>query len=287
VLLHYWLRDKADSVTVSILDAHGNEVRSFASKRDQEAAPTPPTEGEVQQVTGEEEVAEEQLESTVAPWAPSEAGMNRLVWDFRYERPTRLEKKSRSSREEALEGTTGPRAVPAEYQARLSIGDQTLTQSFRVLADPRLSVSAEALKAQFELKLAIRDRISETHTAINQVRRIREQVEEWEKRSGERAPVKEAVRALKDQLKAVEGELINLDFEKPRPGLNRIKEKWDALASMIDESDDAPTRGAQDFYAVLREQLEEQRKKLTELVEGPVKSFSELVQHEGVPAIAP
>jgi hypothetical protein len=136
------------------------------------------------------------------------------------------------------------------------------------------------------MKLAIRDRISEAHTAINQIRRIRSQVEEWETRSADRATVKDAARSLKDQLKAIEGELINLEFEKPRPGLNRIKEKWDALSSMIDESDDCPTRGAQEFYAVLHHQLAEQERKLNELVTGPVKAFSELIQSQAVPAIA-
>jgi hypothetical protein len=286
VIVHYWLREKQESVKLSILDADGNEVRSYSSKRDSADAGPAPTEGEVQQVSGEEEVAEEPLVSTDAPWAPAEAGMNRLVWDFRYEKPTRLATKSRTAREEALESASGPRARPGSYAVRLVVGDQTLTESFAVLADPRLPVSAADLQAQFELKVRIRDRISDTHTAINQIRRIREQVEEWEKRSADRSSVKEAARALRDQLKAIEGELINLDFEKPRPGPNRIKEKWDSLSSMIDESDDVPTRGAHELYDELSRQLDEQRRKLTRLVNGPVKSFSELIQSQGVPVIA-
>ena len=109
---------------------------------------------------------------------------------------------------------------------------------------------------------------------------------EWEKRAADRAAVKEAARSLKDELRAVEAELINLDFEKPRPGLNRIKEKWDALSSMIDESDHAPTTGAHEFYAELKTQLDAQRRKLTRLINGPVKAFSELIHKEGVPPIA-
>jgi photosystem II stability/assembly factor-like uncharacterized protein len=288
VVIHYWLRDRSDAVKVSILDPQGQEARSYAAKRDTTAEPTGPSEGEVQQVSGEEEVVtEEPSEAPDAPWAPGEAGMNRLVWDFRYDKPIKLDKKSRSSREEALEGGTGPRAVPGTYQVRLTVGDNVVaSQSFQVLADPRLPVTAEALKAQFDLKLVIRDRISETHTAINQIRRIRSQVEEWDTRSADRTSVKDAARSLKDQLKAIEGELINLDFEKPRPGPNRIKEKWDALSSMIDESDDKPTRGAQEFYEVLHTQLTDQQGKLEELVTGPVKAFAELIRSQGVPAIA-
>jgi hypothetical protein len=212
--------------------------------------------------------------------------MNRFIWDGRYEKPVKLESKSRSKREEALTGASGPRAIPGNYQVRLSVGDQVFTESFVLLPDPRLKRTPADLQAQFELKAAIRDRSSETHTAINQIRRVREQVEQWEKRSADRPAVQEAARGVKDELRAVEAELINLDFEKPRPGLNRIKEKWDALSSMIDESDDAPTAGAHEVYAELKTALDAQLRKLKRLIDGPVKAFSDLIQKEGVPPVA-
>jgi photosystem II stability/assembly factor-like uncharacterized protein len=287
VIIRYWLRDKADSVRVSILDAQGNEVRAYTSKPDKKPTSDTDTaaEGEVQQVTGEEEVSSEEEAEEQAPWAPNEAGTNNLTWDYRYEKPVKIQGKSRGSREEALESVGGPRAVPGEYRVRLTVGDQTLEEAFRLLPDPRLPVSATELEAQFKLKLAIRDRSSETNTAINQIRRIRQQVEEWEKRAGDRAQIKDAARSLKDQLRSIEAELINIDFEKPRPGPNRIKEKLDALSSMIDESDDAPTRGAQEVYDLLRTQLETQLARLRELIDGPIQSFNQLLRSLEVPPV--
>src|SRR5262249_24356888 len=124
VIIHYWLRDAGQSVRLTLLDAAGDEVRSFTSKR--EPQPSAPSEGEVQQVTGEEEAASEEEEDERGPWAPNAAGMNRFVWDYRYARPSRIESGSRGSREEALENVGGPRAVPGSYQVRLSVGDVTL-----------------------------------------------------------------------------------------------------------------------------------------------------------------
>ncbi|MGI9148353.1 MAG: VPS10 domain-containing protein [Chloroflexota bacterium] len=290
VIIQYWLGGSTppQSVKLSIVDVEGNEVRSFTSKPEKTAArpETTPSEGDVQRAGGEEEVStEDQAPAGEGPWAPNAAGMNRFVWDYRYEKPLKLEIKSRSAREEALEGGTGPRAIPGQYQVRLTVADQTLVQSFAILADPRLPVTLDDLKAQFDLKMAIRDRSSEAHATINLIRRVREQVEAWEKRAADQGGVKDSARALKDQLKAVEGELINLDFEKPRPGTNRVKEKLDALSSMIDESDHAPTRGAHEVYEQLRAQLEEQRRALTELLEGPVKSFGERLTALNIPAI--
>ena len=41
----------------------------------------------------------------------------------------------------------------------------------------------EVSQAQFDLKLAIRDRVSEVHEALNRIHRIRAQVEGWEERA--------------------------------------------------------------------------------------------------------
>lgn len=303
VIIHYWLRDKADSVRLAILDAQGNEVRAFTNKRERKTAEAPPTdsaeaeepaEGEVQQLTGEEEVSSEAELEELGPWAPNEAGMNRFIWDYRYEKPAKIEGKSRGSREEALESVGGPRAAPGEYQVQLTVGEQTLVQRFRLLVDPRLPVNAQDLEAQFELKRSIRDRSSEAHTAINQIRAMRRQIDDWDKRcssgsgsdSEDRAArLKGAAKSARDELKSIEAELINVDFEKPRPGPNRIKEKFDALGSMVDESDDRPTQGAYEVYDMLRGQLEAQLERLKQAVDGPVKSFNELVQSLGIPPV--
>jgi FtsZ-binding cell division protein ZapB len=279
VIIHYWLRDRVDSLSLSILDAAGNEVRKYTSKRVKGDSSENPTEGEVQQVTAEEEVASEDEEEGAGPWAPNAPGMNRLVWDYRYEKPVKIESGSRGSREEALEGVGGPRALPGGYQVQLKVGDQVLTEQFQLVPDPRLPVTAEELRKQFDLKMAIRERTSETNTAVNQIRRLRRQIEDWEKR---KESLREPARALKERLRAIEAELINVDFEKPRPGPNRIKEKLDSLSSMIDESDDAPTRGAFEVYDMLRGQLETQVSALRGVIDGPVAEFNALIAREGL-----
>ena len=240
----------------------------------------------MQQVSGEEEVAEDTAEQGDGPWPSIAAGMNRFVWDYRYARPNTLETTSRGAREEALEAGAGPRAVPGSYRVRLTVGDTVLEEAFALLVDPRIPATQADLQAQFDLKLAIRERISETHAAINQIRRARDQIGEWQKRAGDRAAVRDAGRAALDALRSIEAELINLDFEKPRPGPNRLKEKWDALSAMIDESDDAPTRAAFDVYDMLRGQLESQQARLRDAMAGPVKAFSDAVRAEDIPAVA-
>jgi hypothetical protein len=97
--------------------------------------------------------------------------------------------------------------------------------------------------------------------------------------------VRDAAARLTDALKSVEEDLLNLTSDKPRPGPNRLKEKLEALSSMIDEADAAPTRGAIELYAELRRQLEERRRKLAEVLDEPVRGFNELVGSLGVPPV--
>ncbi len=44
---------------------------------------------------------------------------------------------------------TGPLAPPGTYQVRLTVGDQTLTQPFTLVKDPRVTASDADLQTQF------------------------------------------------------------------------------------------------------------------------------------------
>jgi photosystem II stability/assembly factor-like uncharacterized protein len=260
VVVHYFLKDQPDQpITLRFLDAAGNVIRSFRS------------------------------DAAEPPRAPAQRGANRFVWDLRYERPTRLENGASSdplAQEE--EAATAPRACPGTYQAQLVVGDTTLTEAFVLLKDPRLPATNADLAAQFAMKLAIRDRLSEVHQAINQLRGLRKQIADWEQRAQSHESyerLKEAATALKDRLKAVEGTLINLDEETPRMGTAQLKDKLAALSTMIDESDDAPTEGAHAVFALLEERIAAMRDDMRRLLDDDVRAFNDLVRTLGFPAI--
>jgi hypothetical protein len=299
VIIHYYLKEKpAGTVTLRILDADGNEIRSFTAKKERaadskqqaagDAAGSDSPAAEIQVATGEEEVSIEDEPQDEELWLPVAAGMNRFVWDYRYPKPAKVVDRPGTARQEMMEANVAPKAVPGNYQARLTVGDQTDTEPFTILPDPRLPVSEKDLQAQFDLKLAIRDRLSEANQSLNQIQRVRSQVEEWEKRAkgtDHAARIADAGKTLREQLKAVEGTLINLDADKPQPGVSRIKEKLGALSTMIDESDHPPTKGAGEVYTMLRDQLDEQRKQLQQLLDEHIPSFGDLVQSLAIPPI--
>src|SRR5437763_16251142 len=76
----------------------------------------------------------------------------------------------------------GPVVPPGRYRVQLTVGDQTSAEWFELRKDPRVAASQEDLEAQCTLLLRIRDKLSETHDAINQIRDLKGQIDGWERR---------------------------------------------------------------------------------------------------------
>jgi hypothetical protein len=293
VIIHYWLRETPQGpVSLSILDADGNEIRTYRSKKAEGSKINAADEQDAERMeaTGEEETAsDEEVPADEAPWVTTEPGANRFVWDYRYPGPTKQTSAAGTGgRRPIQDESLMPKAAPGNYQVRLTVGDQSWTQPFTILIDPRLPVSEDDLQAQFALKSAIRDRLSEVHVALNQIDGVRGQLGEWEKRakgSDNAARVRESAKSLRDQLEVIERELVLVDVNKGQPGPAKIKEKLATLSAMIDESDHAPTQGANEVYDMLSDQVAEQRRLLQELMDEHIPGFGDLVQSLAIPPI--
>jgi hypothetical protein len=151
-------------------------------------------------------------------------------------------------------------------------------------------VTDAELAAQFELKRAIRDRLSVVHDLLNQVQRVRRQVEEWETRvkaKGGNPEVSTSAATLGERLAAIEADLLQVNADKPQPGTTRLKERLVGLSAMIDESDHPPTRGADEVFALLGAQVETTQAALRRLIAEDLTRFSDLLHLAGIPPIVP
>lgn len=265
VIFHYALAETANEpLELSIHDASGATLRAFSSKGDGK---------------GEQK-----------PQLPARQGANRFVWDLRYTPVEPLVDDPKANERETRETLAGlaPRTLAGEYEARLRLGETTVSQRFTIVPDERLGVAAEALQEQFTLKQAIYHRVQEIHQMVNQLRRIRKQVVDWSERAKSQenwARWREMADALREKLTALEGQLVNLDEEKLKPGPGRLAERFTILSAMIDESDDAPTRGAQEVFALLDQQTRERRADLDRLLSEDVAAFNAEARNAEVPAV--
>ena len=182
-----------------------------------------------------------------------------------------------------------PLATPGEYRVELSVAGTTASQSFEILQDPRGSAGAEDLREQFELMIAIRDRLSEARRAVRQIARIREQIEEWEERSGgiaDSGPLHESVDRLKEGLSTIEGGLMTVKRPEVPGRPAQIIERLESLAPVVSSTDAAPTRQSYEVFQDLSAGLDEQLGRLRDLVETDLVSFGEMVKEAGVSLIA-
>jgi hypothetical protein len=164
------------------------------------------------------------------------------------------------------------------------VGRQTLTQSFVVLKDPRVTTSQDDLEAQRDLLLQIRDKMSETNHAINQIRYLRQQADEWTKRfegHPQADKVKDAAKALKDKLNAVEEPLIMPGLKSQHQTVNygiRLAGKLASLTPVVNSADFAPTAQVREVFALLSRQIDAQIKALDQVMESDVARFNDLIR---------
>jgi hypothetical protein len=268
VVVTYYLREApTTAVTLGFRDAQGQLIKRFTSQ----TADTAPA-----------------SQAAREPRVPCAAGLNRFVWNMRY--PDAHAVPGDVSTERSL---TGPLAPPGTYQVELSVGDQQLTTTCELRADPRVSVSQADLEGQFALLMQIRDKLSETHDAINQMHNVRQQVEEWVQRSVAQptaAAVAEAAQGLTDQLTAIAQELIERRIQAQLDMVHyptRLNAKLAALSSVVANADAAPTQQSYEVFQDLSAGFERQLERWREVLATDVASFNTLVRDAAIPAIVP
>src|SRR5258708_30958000 len=143
VIVTYYLKQKSEGeVKLTFLDAQGNEIKTFSSKRDQEQSPDP----EETPVARSKEKDKEKEKKE--PRVSKESGANRFGWDMRYPEARKVD--GYVAAESALVGLV---ASPGTYQVRLTVGDQAYSEPFEIYKDPRVTATQADLKAKFALRL--------------------------------------------------------------------------------------------------------------------------------------
>ena len=278
-VIYYYLKNKpAGDVQLEILDPTGKSVRKYQSRgAATPAAPQRPADDDDEGFGGR---------GGGPSRVSAEAGINRFVWDMRYPDAARFPGMILWAGE-----TRGPRVVPGTYQARLTVDGKTLTQSFDVKPDPRVETTPAEYAKQFELLTKIRDKLTETHQAIIQIRDVRKQMEEITNRVKDQAdakPVVEAARALNAKLTEVEEELYQTKNQSSQDPLNfpiRLNNKLAALAGVVASADAAPTEQSYVVYEELVGRINAQLQKLEQIMKTDLPAFNRAVREKDIPAV--
>jgi len=283
VAVYYSLKAKPTSdMTLEFLDPAGKSIRKFTSRArrpDEPAAATPtpaPPAGEEGGGFG----------GGGAPPLPTAVGLNRFVWDLRSSEAARFPGMILWAG-----NTNGPRVPPGMYQVKLTVEGKTLTETFEIKPDPRLSATPADYAKQVELGLKIRDKLSETHNAILQIRDVRKQVEDLLKRVAGQPNFKvvnDAGTALNKKLTAVEEALYQTKNQSNQDPLNfpiRLNNKLAALGGVVASAEAAPTAQSYAVYDELVTQIDAELQKLAQIMRTDVPAFNQLVRDQNIPAV--
>jgi hypothetical protein len=221
------------------------------------------------------------------PRVTTTPGLNRFVWNMRYPDATTFPGLIMWAA-----STQGPRVPPGTYTVRLTAGGQTQTETFEIKKDPRVQTTPADFAKQIDLVLKIRDKVSETHAAILQIRQVRSQLEELQKRvQGQPAAqrVVEAAKSLDQKMTAVEEELYQTKNQSSQDPLNypiRLNNKLAALGGVVASADAAPTDQSYAVYEELTAKINAQLQRLEQLMKTDLPAFNRLVREADIPAVA-
>jgi len=257
--------DTAKTIMLEFLDKEGKIIRTFASKIDKKEKKKKPNLGELK----------------------LKQGINTFVWNTRYEDATRFDGMILW-----VSSVAGPRAVPDTYQVRLTVGEEApQIQNFEIRKDSRISSSQADLQAQFDFLLSIRDKLTETHKAIINIRKAKEDINIFLKKIEDNESYKAIVdtaKAITKRMTAIEEALYQTKNQSQQDPLNfpiRLNNKLSSLASSAGNGFFKPTDSMIEVKNDLASRIDAELKKLAYLFEQDIPRFNALVHEKAVPVI--
>ncbi|MDE2155577.1 MAG: hypothetical protein KGJ32_06740 [Xanthomonadaceae bacterium] len=139
-------------------------------------------------------------------YANAKAGVNRTVWNMRYDGATRLDfDQSEREKKAAKDGNNpgGPAVLPGTYQVTVSADGRSASESVLVKADPNQAPAMAAQKAVLQHALAARSGLSALNDMLNRVTAMRATLKQFEANAGDDARYADALA----QAKKLDGEL--------------------------------------------------------------------------------
>jgi photosystem II stability/assembly factor-like uncharacterized protein len=271
--IDYWLQQPPkDDVTLEILDRQGHVVRRFTTHQRQE--PTP------------ESIPEEFAALFRQPVLTKNAGLNRFVWDLRYQ-PART-----------VPGLVtwggrpvGPLVPPGTYQVRLTVEGKSFTVPLEVRPDPRLNVSTEDYQKQLALELDIQREVNAAHQAVREIRSVHEQLTALVARLEQQKAHQELVNAMKkldQQATAIENRLVQTRSKSNEDPLNypiMLADQMMALGSTVDSVEGAPPEQDYTVFRELKAGIDEQLSAWQTLKQKDLAALNEQLTKAGIPFV--
>ncbi|MBV6522610.1 MAG: hypothetical protein MNPFHGCM_02758 [Gemmatimonadaceae bacterium] len=288
VYIDYFLKDTtSEKLTMTFLRPDGTTIRTFSSATDEKGDSTAvrtalDSLAARTRSTLKDSLAYEPADSIVRV----RAGTNRFVWDLHYPNARRI------ANTVIDEGhLRGPWVVPGTYTVRLVAGRDTLSRSFDVIADPRVTTTTAELAQQFDVAMRTHDRLNEIAENVARIEDIQAQLDARVTQTKNEAyaeRVSSAAKALRNRLEEVRAELYEVHCHVDQCTLDQQVKLYNwfiTLNAQIQTGAYAPTKQHGDVYTDLKGKLDVQVRRLQQLEDTDLNAFNRLLDELKVPAV--
>ncbi len=259
VLFNYFVKDfsKERKIKLEIKDMRGNVIQTFSSN------------------------AKEKKQKLKV-----EAENNRFVWDMRYPGFKEFDGMVLYS-----SPNRGPRAVPGSYTAVLTVDGKSESRPFEIAKDPRLTNTDEDYQKQLEFLLQVRDKVSEAHQAMIDIKSIRDDVEYFKNKLDGKEEYKEVLDLLDEmekEMTVIEKQIHMTSNQSRQDPLNfgiRVNNRLAFLLGDQQRGDFPPTDQAEEVRVELTKELDAELYKLDNLLIDKLKVINEKGKNLGVQII--
>jgi len=228
----------------------------------------------------------------------SDAGINRVWWNFRSEPSTQVQLRTKPQYADWVElGDDGWRSgggqitilePPGTYTAVLEVGGSEYRQQFTVLKDPDSEGTAADIAEQVALLRQMQADADAAATVVNEIEWVRRQLYDLNDVLENRGETEMAGASgeLDGTLIAVEERLMQLwstgtgqdGVRWPVKALGRLT----YLAGTVATGDFAPNEQQREVYAVLKERLDAAHAELQALLDNDLPAFNRMLQQRGL-----
>ncbi|MBS0012293.1 MAG: hypothetical protein KFF49_12840, partial [Bacteroidales bacterium] len=259
----FYLKDEPDgndNIKLEFLDDSDKIIRSFSTKTEglELAAHTPYEKLEVKK------------------------GMNIVSWDLSYPGVLRVPGM-------ILWGgyLNGPTAVPGPYKVRLSAYGKTMEHEFVVEANPNSSSGTADLREQFDFVINVRDKLTEVHRAILDIRKLRDDITGVTGRldKDEHAAILEMTDDIRKDLTAIEESLYQTKNRSNQDPLNypiKLGNKLAALNGVVATGDWKPTEQSYDVRDELVGAIDVQLARLKVIIDDRIPELNRVLHDNNI-----
>jgi hypothetical protein len=270
-IIYVYTKAKPKDAKLEILDSTGKPIRAYSSLKAKETD---------EQLDPDDEKPKKEVEL--------KAGLNRLVWDLRYESVPGVDNYYLYEYES---GAKGPMVLPGTYQARVTVDGKTLTAPIEVKMDPRIKVSPEDLRKQFTTLLEIRSELARVYEVVNDIVDVKTQLAELKKRVDpvKAKPLLVEAQGLDEKLTALQDRLIDLKNRANEDSLKYglgIDGDLAALAMAVGgDADAVPTDASLAQLAKVKSQLDGYVSRWSSMVSSEIPAFDKEAASQNVHAL--